>query len=502
MVIGFSGSSLTQQISSYGVYGTTTNNVTTFTSPILLKQGTGIYAGYSNANVSSAIIATTSTSPFGNSTFTSTGTDTATITVQLGSPAGAAGVVVDLGFSGTAVANRDYKVTDGTNSVNNAVGAPVELLIPAGQTSGSIVLTGLNNTTAIGDETVNVSVTSINGTPPAATTSTSLTLVDAAAPIITAENLSATETSATGTSTATGARAAVRAGLDPRHGRLFDQRTARPSNNVDYTALSNQTVTFAPGQTVAAINVTLDNNTLAEGKTFTINFSQPTLANNGRGTLATTSATVTLLNTTSPTYGTLNNSSGPAVTIAPSAGSFTENSGTVTMTATLSAPSTTDTLVNLSFGGAATFGTDYVASGESIFIPAGQTTGSVTLTGNDVAIPAAGLSVTVGIQSVYGGTTGSPSSATVNLGPGTVASSTISGQVTGNAGGMAGVIVYLSPNSTLPRLRDQRRFQSGDQPVHDHRRQRQLLLYRPDGGDDLLRPRADSLQRVGDHSDQ
>ena len=113
VVIGFSGSSLTQQISSYAYYGTTTKGVTTFTGPILLKQGTGIYAGFSNANVVSASINTTS------STFANNG-GTVTIGVQLATPAGSAGSVVDLGFSGTAIANRDYTISAGTNAVVNA----------------------------------------------------------------------------------------------------------------------------------------------------------------------------------------------------------------------------------------------------------------------------------------------------------------------------------------------------------------------------------------------
>ena len=67
---------------------------------------------------------------------------------------------------GTAIANRDYSISNGANSVVNAVGAPIELLIPAGQTSGSVVLTGLGNTAATSDQTLTVSVTSINGTAP------------------------------------------------------------------------------------------------------------------------------------------------------------------------------------------------------------------------------------------------------------------------------------------------------------------------------------------------
>ena len=185
VVIGFNGSSLTQQISSYAVYGTTTSGVTTFTSPSLLKQGTGIYAGLSDASPASAAITATipnTTTPA--TTFTTTGTgDSIEITVQLAAAAPQGGSTVILGFNGTAVANNDYSISSNTNAVTGLLGAPIELVIPAGLTTGSVVLTGLDNTHATNDETVNVSIVSINGTAPATPQSTSLTLIDPSASV-------------------------------------------------------------------------------------------------------------------------------------------------------------------------------------------------------------------------------------------------------------------------------------------------------------------------------
>ena len=93
VVIGFSGSSLTQEISSYAVYGTTNSstNVTTFTAPSLLKQGTGIYAGLTEANPAAAALTASS------STFSSNG-GTDTITVQLAAPAPEGGSTGRLGL--------------------------------------------------------------------------------------------------------------------------------------------------------------------------------------------------------------------------------------------------------------------------------------------------------------------------------------------------------------------------------------------------------------------
>ena len=433
VVIGFSGSSLTQNISSYAVYGTTTSGVTTFTNPILLKQGTGIYAGFSEANPGSASLTPSS------STFTTTGsTDTATIVVQLGTPAGVGGAVVDLGFSGTALANRDYSVTAGTNAVANAIGAPVELLIPQGQTTGSIVLTGLGNTSAIGDQTVVVSVTSINGSAPASATSSTLTLVDntptpstlatSGMPLITAESVSVVEAS---TMTAQVLVRLSEPVLTPvTVGYTTQDGTAIAGT--DYTTTTGS-VTLSPGQTLATINIPLLNDPLAEGKQFNV-----LLTSASRGSLVTSTATVTLLTNFPPP------SMSPDIKLT-GGGSFAED-GIVssTITATLTSPATTDVLILLSFGGTANFGTQYVTSSESIFIAAGQTSGSIKLTGNNVAIGANNLSVVVGIQAYYGAAVASLQTVTATLTPGGVASASITGQVTGNAGGLAGITVYLT----------------------------------------------------------
>ena len=131
-------------------------------------------------------------------------------------------------------------------------------------------------------------------------------------------------------------------------------------------------------------------------------------------------------------------------------------------------------LIVLSFSGTATFGTQYVTSSESIFIPAGQTTGSITLSGNNVAIAADDLSVVVGIQANYGANQASLQTATATLTPGNVASASITGQVTGNGGGLSGIIVYLT-SATVSALRDRGRLQSLGEHFHHDRRQRQLL---------------------------
>src|SRR5262249_26020136 len=98
-----------------------------------------------------------------------------------------------------------------------------------------------------------------------------------------------------------------------------------------------------------------------------------------------------------------------------------------------------------SFTGTATFGTQYVASSETLYIPAGQSSGSISLSGNDIPIGANNLSVIVGLQAGYGANVSTlPTPVTATLSPGNVASSSITGKVTVNGNNLAGVTVYLT----------------------------------------------------------
>ena len=73
---------------------------------------------------------------------------------------------------------------------------------------------------------------------------------------------------------------------------------------------------------------------------------------------------------------------GPSVTLSVSLSSIAENNGSTTLTATLSAASSQETTVNLSLSGSgtATTDSDFSLSSTTITIPAGNTSGTATLT--------------------------------------------------------------------------------------------------------------------------
>src|SRR4029077_18672044 len=70
----------------------------------------------------------------------------------------------------------------------------------------------------------------------------------------------------------------------------------------------------------------------------------------------------------------------PTVTLSLTHTNVNEAAGQSTVTATLSNASTLDTTITLGFTGTATNVSDYTRSGTQIVIPAGQLTGSITLT--------------------------------------------------------------------------------------------------------------------------
>ncbi|WP_137404778.1 MBG domain-containing protein [Echinicola rosea] len=109
-------------------------------------------------------------------------------------------------------------------------------------------------------------------------------------------------------------------------------------------------------------------------------------------------------NSTGNYTATLNVSPVPTVTLSINSTSKTESITTATtLTATLSNSYGMNTTVNLSFGGTATNAVDYTLSGTTINVPAGSTTGSVTLQNINDNIYENNETVIIDISSVTGG---------------------------------------------------------------------------------------------------
>ena len=160
---------------------------------------------------------------------------------------------------------------------------------------------------------------------------------------------------------------------------------------VDYTLNSNSLVISA-GSTTATTTIDLINDALVEG-TETIELEISTVSSaSGVSENGTQSQTITLVD----------DEAGPTVSLSATS-PIAENGGVSTVTATLSVAAAQSTTVNLLFSGTADNGTDYSLSGTAITIAAGNTSGSITVTGVNDLLNDEAETVIVDIASVSGG---------------------------------------------------------------------------------------------------
>ena len=160
---------------------------------------------------------------------------------------------------------------------------------------------------------------------------------------------------------------------------------------VDYTLNSNSLVISA-GSTTATTTIDLINDALVEG-TETIELEISTVSSaSGVSENGTQSQTITLVD----------DEAGPTVSLSATS-PIAENGGVSTVTATLSVAAAQSTTVNLLFSGTADNGTDYSLSGTVITIAAGNTSGSITVTGVNDLLNDEAETVIVDIDTVSGG---------------------------------------------------------------------------------------------------
>ncbi len=105
----------------------------------------------------------------------------------------------------------------------------------------------------------------------------------------------------------------------------------------------------------------------------------------------------------------------PNVTLSVDNGSIVEAAGTATVTATLSAAHTEPVTIDLEVTGTATLTDDYTVSGTQVVIPAGQTTGSITIAAVQDTVDDDDETVVVDITNVTGGQEGGTQQVTVTI---------------------------------------------------------------------------------------
>ncbi|MFN0050877.1 MAG: beta strand repeat-containing protein, partial [Planctomycetales bacterium] len=294
--------------------------------------------------------------------------------------------VVSLALLGTATVGADYSASAG------------QIVIPAGQLTGTMILTALQDTLFEGDETVIVDMTSVTNAMELGVQQATVTILDdESAPTAILKVSPATMAENGGQSTITATLSAI-SGLDTT---VILGYTGTAIQGVNYTVSGTQIVIPA-GELSASITLTamLDNvfakdNTVVVDVTNVINGTE----------LGTQQATVTIVD----------GDAAPDVTLAVSPSLISETGGTGTITATLSRLSALATTITLGYSGTATSDSDYTASATQIVIPAGQLTGTVNLFSISDTVFEGNETIVVDVTGVTNGTESVPQQVTATI---------------------------------------------------------------------------------------
>jgi len=289
-------------------------------------------------------------------------------------------IVVTLGKTGTATGGTDYSALASS------------ITIGAGATSGFKKFTVTNDSSTEGNETVIVSITNVSGgsaTELGAQSRTITIIDDESTPSITLTSSVTTLAENSGTTVTLTATSSVSSSSNIT---VTLATSGLATDGTDYSAVNGTTITIAAGSTTGTKTFTMTDDSVYEGNE-NIDIS---ISNVSAGAYENGSQSVDFTIT--------ENESAPTVTLAASASSLAENSGTtITLTATSSIAASSDITVTLAATGTATSGTDYsVINASTITISAGATTGTKTFTVSDDSIYEGNETVIAAISAVAG----------------------------------------------------------------------------------------------------
>jgi hypothetical protein len=287
-------------------------------------------------------------------------------------------VTVTVALSGTA-----------TPLVDHTLGSTITITIPAGSINAGEWIYTVEDAIDEDDETVIGEITAVTNGTENGTQQDSFIIVDNdATPTVTIawSNTSIGEGPA-GTSNAV-------ATLSAASGKAVTINLAWSGTatlNSDYT-VTGSTINIPAGSTTGY--VTMNN--------MTDNLYEAGAENIG---VTISSATNATIGNPSSAFMTQNDDDvAPTITMSSAAASISENAGSTTITVALSAVSGVATTVNIALSGAAISGTDYSISTTSLVIPAGSSSGSITVTGINDALTEGNETIILDISTVTNGT--------------------------------------------------------------------------------------------------
>ena len=304
-----------------------------------------------------------------------------TLTVTA-TPASSSVITVNLAETGTASGG----------GVDYSLGAGV-LNISAGSTTATTNITTVDDGVYDPAETVIIDITSVSGggATESGSQQETVTITDnEGAPTVSlsVDNNAVTEGAGVGARTVTVTLSNTAS--DNVTVGLSTSGTAS-GGGTDYTLNSNSLVIVA-GSTTASTTLDISEDGLIEGtETIIVDISS-----------VTNSLGITENGVQTETINLTDNEAGPTVSLSATS-PIAENGGVSTVTATMSAAAAQSTTINLLFSGTADNGTDYSRSASSITIAAGNTNGSITVTGVNDSFNDEAETVIVDIDTVSGG---------------------------------------------------------------------------------------------------
>ncbi len=299
---------------------------------------------------------------------------TSTVTARLNHPSSEATTVTVSAAPVSPAVSGDYTLSGNT-----------ELTIAAGATTstGTVTVTGVDNTVDAPDKTVTVSATATNGQGVTAPDDVTLTITDDDEPGLSIADASVDEGDSGASATLTFTVMLNPAAVSPV---TVDWATADGTARAgtDYTA-GNGSLTFNAGDSSKTVSVTVTGDDVDEpNETLTVRLSNASGATIGDGT-----ATGTIRD----------DDAEPTVTLVLTPASIDENGGASTVTATLDRPSSEATTVTVSVSpdSPAVAGDYTLSANRELTIAAGATasTGAVTITAVDNAVDVPDKRVTV-----------------------------------------------------------------------------------------------------------
>jgi hypothetical protein len=341
----------------------------------------------------------------------------ATITAQLSGPS-TSPVTLPFTVAGTATAGTDYTIT----------ASP--LVIPAGSTSGSVTVSLAADGVAEPDETVIVTLGTPTNAVPGATTVHTLTIAGQT-PSVSFATASQTVSEGVGSSTIVVQLSSPSVQPVTIPFTLGGSATTPADYGINASPL-----TIPAGSTSGTLTVTVVADALAEAnETIIVTLGTPTNATLGTPTVHT----VTIAGQV------------PAVSLVATGQAVNEAVGSTTIAAQLSIPSTSPVTVPFTVSGTAASPADYTISASPLTIPAGSTSGAITVTvvADGVAEPDETIIVTLGTPT--NATLGTITVHTVTiLAQQPSVSFTAATQTVGEGAGAATITAQLSGPSTSP----------------------------------------------------